>query len=153
MRHNDVIKSIRYTLNLDDVEIAEIIKKSDYNPTRSEITGIFEDDDGEGPDSSDELMAHFLDGLIFHKRGKSDKHPPQPIQIPVTNNTVLKKLRVAFTLREDDIMSILKKAGFKINSPELSALFRREDHKNYRPAGDQVVRYFLRGLTMTHRPE
>jgi uncharacterized protein YehS (DUF1456 family) len=147
MRNNDVIKSIRYMLNLNDVQIAEILKLADYNPSRSEITGIFEDDDGEGPDSSHELMAHFLDGLIYFKRGKSDKHPPQPVQIPVTNNTVLKKLRVAFTLREDDILKLLQKTGFKINKPELSALFRREDHKNYRPAGDQVVRYFLRGLT------
>lgn len=153
MRHNDVIKSIRYLLDIDDVEIAEILKLADYNPTRSEITGIFEDDDGEGPDSSHELMAHFLDGLIFKRRGKSDKHPPQPIQIPVTNNVVLKKLRVAFKLREEEILKMLSKTGFKINSPELSALFRREDHKNFRPAGDQVVRYFLRGLTMKYRPE
>lgn len=153
MRHNDVIKSIRYLLDLDDVVIAEILKLADYHPSRSEISKIFEDDDGEGPDSSHELMAHFLDGLIYYRRGKSDKHPPQPIQIPITNNVVLKKLRVAFKLREEDIMQLLSKTGFKISSPELSALFRREDHKNYRPAGDQVVRYFLRGLTNKYRPE
>lgn len=140
-------------LDLEDVEIAEILKLADYNPTREEIVNIFEDEDGEGPDSSHELMAYFLDGLIFKKRGKSDKHPPQPIQIPVTNNVVLKKLRVAFKLREEEIMKLLQKSGFKINSPELSALFRREDHKNYRPCGDQIIRYFLKGLTMKYRPE
>lgn len=140
-------------LDLEDVEIAEILKFADYNPTREEIVNIFEDEDGEGPDSSHELMAYFLDGLIFKRRGKSDKHPPQPVQIPVTNNVVLKKLRVAFKLREEEIMKLLQKTGFKINSPELSALFRREDHKNYRPCGDQIIRYFLKGLTMKYRPE
>jgi uncharacterized protein YehS (DUF1456 family) len=146
MRNNDVIKSIRYILDLSETEIAEILKLAGYNPTRSEVNYIFNDNDGEGPDSTHEMTAYFLDGLIYHLRGKSDKHPPQPIQVPVTNNMVLKKLRVAFKLKEEDIHRILKKTGFKISSPELSALFRRKDQKNFRPAGDQVLRYFLKGL-------
>jgi uncharacterized protein YehS (DUF1456 family) len=147
MRNNDVIQSIRYMMDVNDAKIAEILKLSGYRATREEIAAIFDDQDGEGPDTSHELMAHFLDGLIYYKRGKSDKHPPQPIQIPVTNNIVLKKLRVAFKLREEEIQKILKSAGFTINAPELNALFRKEDHKNYRPCGDQILRYFLRGLT------
>jgi uncharacterized protein YehS (DUF1456 family) len=134
-------------MDVNDAKIAEILKLSGYRATREEIAAIFDDQDGEGPDTSHELMAHFLDGLIYYKRGKSDKHPPQPIQIPVTNNIVLKKLRVAFKLREEEIQKILKSAGFTINAPELNALFRKEDHKNYRPCGDQILRYFLRGLT------
>jgi uncharacterized protein YehS (DUF1456 family) len=151
MRNNDVIKSIRYILDLSEVEIADILKLAGYNATRSEVNYIFNDNDGEGPDSTHEMTAHFLDGLIYHLRGKSDKHPPQPIRIPVTNNIVLKKLRVAFKLREDEIHRILKKTGLKISAPELSALFRSDDHKNYRPAGDQVLRYFLRGLAEEKR--
>ncbi len=151
MRNNDVIQSIRYILDLSEVEIADILRLAGYNATRSEVNYIFNDNDGEGPDSTHEMTAYFLDGLIYHLRGKSDKHPPQPIQTPVTNNMVLKKLRVAFKLREEDIHRILKKTGFKISGPELSALFRRKDQKNYRPAGDQVLRYFLKGLAEEKR--
>jgi len=41
----------------------------------------------------------------------------------------------------------LKSVGFKISSSELNAFFRDETHRNYHPAGDQVLRYFLKGLT------
>ena len=151
MRNDDILKSLRYILDVNEAEMAEILKLAGYKPTRSEIEYIFEDHEDEGPDTTHELTAHFLDGVIYHKRGKSDKHPPQPIRYPVTNNMVLKKLRVAFKLKEEDILEILKNMGFKISSTELSALFRNENHKNYRPAGDQVLRYFLRGLAERER--
>lgn len=155
MRKDDVIKSIRYTLNVGDGEIAEILKLAGYKPTREEIAYIFEEPE-EGKDKIDithEMTAYFLDGLIYYKRGKSDKHPQRPIQTPVTNNMVMKKLRVAFTLREDDIQNIIKKAGFDISASELNALFRNKSHRNYQPAGDQVLRYFLKGLSMTYRKD
>lgn len=151
MRNDDILKSLRYILDVNEAEMAEILKLAGYKPTRSEIEYIFEDHEDEGPDTTHELTAHFLDGVIYYKRGKSDKHPPQPIRYPVTNNMVLKKLRVAFKLKEEDILEILKNTGFKISSTELSALFRNENHKNYRPAGDQVLRYFLRGLAERER--
>jgi uncharacterized protein YehS (DUF1456 family) len=152
MRNTDILKSLRYILDINEAEMAEILKLAGYKPTRKEIADIFEDDnDEENPDTTHELTAYFLDGVIFHKRGKSDKHPPKPIRYPVTNNMVLKKLRVAFKLREGDILNILKPTGFQISASELSALFRREGQKNYRPAGDQVLRYFLKGLAEKER--
>ncbi|MDX1590521.1 MAG: DUF1456 family protein [Balneolaceae bacterium] len=151
MRNTDILKSLRYILDINEAEMAEILKLAGYKPNRKEIADIFEEDDEDSPDTTHELTAYFLDGVIYYKRGKSDKHPPQPIRYPVTNNMVLKKLRVAFKMREDDILKVLKKTGFKISPTELSALFRREDHKNYRPAGDQILRYFLRGLAEQER--
>jgi uncharacterized protein YehS (DUF1456 family) len=64
----------------------------------------------------------------------------------ISNNDVLKKLRVALKLRDDDIIKILKLVDFEIGKAELSAFFRDEDHPNYRLAGDQVLRNFLNGL-------
>ena len=155
MRNDDVIQSIRYMLDLDDIKIAHILKLRDYTPERGEVEAIFEnrdDADAEGKaDCSDELMAHFLDGLIYYRRGKSKDHPPRPIKTPVTNNMVLKKLRVAFKLHEEDMHEILESAGFSMSRHELSALFRSKGHTNYRECGDQVLRYFLKGLTMKIR--
>ncbi len=151
MRSEDVIKSIRYILDISDAEIANIFKLGGYQPSRLEITAIFDEEDGEKSDLSHKAMAHFLDGLIYYKRGKSDKHPPRPISVPVSNNTVLKKLRVAFKLREEEIQKTLQMAGFSMSSSELNALFRKKNHRNYKPCGDQVLRYFLKGLAMKFR--
>lgn len=69
----------------------------------------------------------------------------------MTNNDILKKLRVALKLKDTDILDILKLADFEMTKPQLSALFRKEDHKNYIEAGDQVLRKFLNGLIIKNR--
>lgn len=149
MKNNDIIQSIRYMLDVGEGEIANILRLTDYKPKREEISYIFDDSipEDQKVDATHELTAYLLDGLIYYKRGKSDKHPPRPIRTPVTNNMVMKKLRVAFKLRDDDILQILKSTGFSISKSEVNALFQKESHSNYKPAGDQVLRYFLKGLT------
>ena len=97
-------------------------------------------------------MVGFLDSLIVSRRGPSPQ-PAPPTELPLTNNTVLKKLRVAFTLQEADLLAILDSVAFTVTKPELSALFRKPDHKNYRLCGDQLLRQFLKGLTLRLRPE
>ncbi len=69
----------------------------------------------------------------------------------MTNNDILKKLRIALKLRDTDIVEILALADFHMTTSELSALFRNEDHPNYKPAGDQVLRNFLNGLIIQRR--
>jgi uncharacterized protein YehS (DUF1456 family) len=71
----------------------------------------------------------------------------------MSNNDILKKLRVALKLRDDDIVAILKLVDFRITKSELSAFFRREDHPNYMDCGDQVLRNFLNGLIIHLRGE
>lgn len=69
----------------------------------------------------------------------------------LTNNDILKKLRVALQLRDDDIVKILKLKDFEISKTELSAFFRTEDHPNYKKCGDQLLRNFLDGLIIYKR--
>ncbi|MGQ5524193.1 DUF1456 family protein [Chitinimonas sp. PSY-7] len=154
MIHNDVMRSIRYILNISDTRIASIIKLGGLEVDKADIIAYLKKEDEEGyTDCPEAVMAHFLDGLIIHKRGRDENRPPPPIELPVYNNTVLKKLRVAFELREEDILVTLEQAGFKVSKPELSALFRKPDHKNYRRCGDQFLRNFLKGLTLRLRPD
>jgi uncharacterized protein YehS (DUF1456 family) len=116
--------------------------------TREQMTTFLKRDDEPGFVLCDNaVMAHFLDGLIIHRRGRDETKPPRPVEKRITNNTVLKKLRVAFELKEDDIFALLQTAGFEVSRPELSALFRNPEHKNFRPCGDQFLRNFLKGLT------
>jgi uncharacterized protein YehS (DUF1456 family) len=69
----------------------------------------------------------------------------------LTNNDILKKLRVALNLKDDDIIQILKLVEFEISKSELGAIFRKEDHPNYKPCGDQLLRNFLNGLVIYKR--
>lgn len=69
----------------------------------------------------------------------------------MTNNDILKKLRVALSLRNDDIVAILKLVDFKISKSEVDALFRSEDHEKFMPCGDQILRNFLNGLVIHMR--
>lgn len=69
----------------------------------------------------------------------------------LTNNDIIKKLRIALELKDDDIIHILKLADFTISKSELSAIFRRDDHPNYVACGDQLLRNFLQGLIIYKR--
>ncbi len=69
----------------------------------------------------------------------------------LTNNDILKKLRVALQLKDEDVIKILNLVDFKISKSELNALYRKPDHPNYRECGDQVLRNFLNGLIIYKR--
>lgn len=66
----------------------------------------------------------------------------------MTNNDILKKLRVALKLRDDEIVKILELVDFRISKSELGAFFRKEDHPKYMECGDQILRNFLNGLVI-----
>ncbi|MBD1552873.1 DUF1456 family protein [Pseudomonas typographi] len=149
---NDVLRSVRYLLNVGDGKLVDIIKLAGLTVTVADIAHYLKKEEEEGfVRCPDEVMAHFLDGLVVYKRGKDDSRPALPIVVPVTNNDVLKKLRVAFELKEDDIRQILESVQFEVSKPELSALFRKAGHSNFRPCGDQLLRNFLKGLTLRVR--
>ncbi len=69
----------------------------------------------------------------------------------LTNNDILKKIRVALKLRDDDIVGILKLVDFNISKSELNAFFRKEDHPKYMELQDQILRNFLNGLIIHKR--
>lgn len=69
----------------------------------------------------------------------------------ISNNDILKKLRVALKLRNDEIIAILKLVDFRVSESELNALFRNEDHPKYKQCGDQILRNFLNGLIIHMR--
>ena len=153
MINNDVLRSIRYALDLGDAKVVEIIKLAGQDIVQSDLGNFLKKEDDEGfVECDDEVMLSFLDGLIIHKRGKMESSPEsnkKPERL--TNNTILKKLRVAFELKEEDMHKVLELSGFSVSKPELSALFRMKGHKNYRACGDQLLRNFLKGLTIRHR--
>ena len=152
MMTNDVLRSVRYMLDLSDAHVVSIIRMADYEVSQDDVATWLKKEDEEGVvECPAVVLAHFLDGLVIFRRGKNANPPAEPPRLSVNNNMVLKKLRVAFDLKEENLHSIMEAAGFRISKPELSALFRKEGHKNYRPCGDQFLRNFLKGLTLCIR--
>ena len=64
----------------------------------------------------------------------------------MSNNDIMKKLRVALKLNDQEIVEILKLVDFSITKAELGAIFRNKEHENFKPCGDQILRNFLNGL-------
>lgn len=152
MINNDVLRSVRYMLDISDARIVDIIKLADYDVQKTDVIAYLKKDDEAGYlECSDAVLAHFLDGLIFSRRGKDETRPVQPVEAHVTNNMVLKKLRVAFELKEADMHALLQAVDMPVSKPELSALFRKPGQSNYRKCGDQLLRNFLKGLTQRLR--
>ena len=152
MTNNDVIRRIRYTLNLKDKQIQSIFAHVEQLVTLEQVqTWLLKDEDEKFTAISDQSLAHFLNGLIIEKRGKKDGVMPTA-EKELNNNLILLKLKIAFNLQAEDMMAVLKKAEFTISKPELSAFFRKPDHKHFRHCKAQLLRKFLTGLQQTYRP-
>lgn len=69
----------------------------------------------------------------------------------MSNNDIMKKLRVALSLTTDDMIAICKLVDFNVTKAEMGDIFRREDHPNFKKCGDQILRNFLNGLVIYKR--
>ena len=151
MTNNDFLRRLRYALNIKDNIMVQIFKKGNITVTKEDVLDYLKKDIDEGfKKLSNNDLISFLDGLIIQKRGKrEDGTPPPKIKITKNNlnNILLRKLRIALAFKSYDMIRIFKLGGIEISEGELSALFRREDHKNYKECGDKYVRVFLKGLT------
>lgn len=148
MTHNDALRGIRYLLNVSDSGMRDIVRLGGGTVSPEDIVAFLkrEEEPGYGA-CTEQVMGHFLNGLVIYKRGKEEGRPPRPIEAPITNNTVLKRLRIAFELTDNDIIDLIAKTGLRVSKAELSAFFRRPDHRNYRDCGDQFLRNLLKGLS------
>ena len=93
-----------------------------------------------------------MNGFINLKRGKREGEQPRP-EKRLTNNMIFRKLRIALSMKDDDIMEIFKLVRIHVSKHELSALFRSPGQSQYRECKDQFLRNFLLGLQKKYRPE
>ena len=71
----------------------------------------------------------------------------------LSNNDILRKIRIALELKEADMLAVFKLAEFPTSKSELTALFRTKGHENFKECGDQLLRNFLKGLTIKYRDD
>jgi uncharacterized protein YehS (DUF1456 family) len=154
MINNDVLRRVRYALDLNDQTMIDIFALSGVEISRDDLLKLLKKDNEAGfVELKNKLLDQFLDGLIVYKRGKLESQPGQPKKpaLPLNNNSILKKLRIALEFKEADMLNTLKLADFELSKGELSAFFRQKGHKHYRECGDQILRNFLQGLTIHFR--
>ena len=154
MTNNDILRSVRYMLDLSEPKVVEVFKLADVDVEREDVRDFLRiEEDEQYLECDDNTMLNFLNGLVILKRGKNENAAaPDIVSVEkMSNNLVLKKLRVAFELKEELMHEVFSNADYQISKPELSAFFRKKGHDNYRACGDQVLRYFLKGLTIRLR--
>lgn len=162
MNNNDILIRLRYALDLKNAQMVEIFTLGEYDMTIQSIAHVLSkpEEDDTHIECTNEMLDAFLNGFIIYKRGKQEPRPGQPKRPPLAitsdehvNNIVLKKLRIALTLTSDDILDILDDAGVYLSNSELSAVMRKEDHRNYKVCGDRYIRNFLKGLALNYREQ
>ncbi len=148
MTTNDTLRRLRYALNMNDAKVAQTIALTGRATTATEVINWLKREDEAGyAELPHSLLCRFFDGLIIDKRGP---HPsgkiPEPVEF-LTNNEILKKLRIALELKEDDVLTVFKKVEFVVTKAELGSFFRKEGHRNYRQCPEQVLKKFIKGLS------
>jgi len=144
---NEILYKIQKALSLSSKEIFSIYQLENYAITESEVKALLtRHQDHSFKICSYEALGIFLDGLITFKRGASPKKGDTKEDIALSNNLILKKLRIALEIKEPEIEIIFALSEIAMSKQQLSSLFRKESHKNFKPCSDSLLMVFLDGL-------
>lgn len=150
MDNNYLFYKLRKTFQWDEEHIFQLFRSVDYIVSPTDIFAWMKRDIYPGfKEMPDEPMAALLNGFIIEKRGKKDDEVP-PVEPKLNNNLILRKLKIALNLRDDDMVSIMALANLRIGKAELNAFFRDPKHSHYRPCKDQFLRNFVRGMQIRY---
>ncbi|MBI9059741.1 MAG: DUF1456 family protein [Labilibaculum sp.] len=151
MTNNDVLRRVRYLFDFSDLKMIELFKLVEHDVDKADLSGwLKKEDDPLLIEITDKELAMFLNGLIIEKRGRREGPLPEA-EDPLSNNMILQKLKIALNLKSDDILDLFALTNRKLSKHELSAFFRKPDHKSYREFLDQYLRNFLSALQKKYR--
>jgi uncharacterized protein YehS (DUF1456 family) len=147
LKTNDILYKIVKALNLDRESILQAYTLAEYNMNETHLSNLLKRQFDEGFElCSYEELGLFLDGLVLLKRGPNPK-PANPDEvIELTNNLILKKLRIALELKEMETEIIFGLAEVELSKQQLASLFRKEGNKNFKTCSDELLNSFLDGL-------
>ncbi|QJP35302.1 DUF1456 family protein [Nonlabens sp. Ci31] len=153
MDNNDILRRLRFTLNLSDDSMMDMYAKGGETVSRAEISSWLKKEEDEDFDVViDENLSTFLNGLIVNYRGKKDGQIPVA-ETELDNTIILRKLKIAFNFTSDELIYIWKKADVEISETELSAFFRKKSHPKFKYLNDQYLRKFLKGFQIQRKTQ
>lgn len=151
MTKNEILRKLRFIFDLNDEAVISIFNSGNFQTDRSQISDWLKKEDDENfKIINDFQLASFLNGIIVNKRGKKDEKE-LVAETVLNNNIILRKLKIALNLKDEDIIELLQSVDFRISKPEISAFFRVSSHKHYRTCKDQILRNFLLALQFKYR--
>ncbi len=147
MNTNDILYKIIKALKLSKEEILKAYELENYEMSASHLDSLLKRrHEKDFKKCSYEELGVFLDGLVTLKRGPSPKKLTGDESIALTNNLILKKLRIALELKEPETEIIFGLGDAELSKQELKSLFRKESHKNFKACSDELLNAFLDGL-------
>lgn len=153
MTNNAILRRVRYALDVNDQSVKSMLASADYSLSDDELKTMFMKDEDPGfEEASNKLTRHFFQGLIISKRGRQSDAPINEPTGNLSNNEVLRLIKIAFSFKDTDIIDVMALASFKVGKSEIGALLRKKNHPKYKKCGDQFLRRFLMGLTKKLRP-
>lgn len=151
MKNNDILRRLRYAFDFTDSKMMSLFTLGGEEATREQISDwLKKEDDPAFKSLHDVKLAIFLNGFINDMRGKKEGEQPKP-EKQLNNNIILRKLKIALNLKEEDIVALLDSSGMTVSKHEISAFFRSPDQPQYRLCKDQILRNFIYGLQLKHR--
>ena len=148
MTNNDILDRLRATLKLTDAEVLECFTLVGRTLTSEAQASLGAQGQGEARTLlTDVLLADFLDGLIIARRGPSPSSSAgHDAVVELSNNMILKKLRIALNLRAEDMLKLFELGGKTLANAELTVLFRKAKNKHYKVCDDELLSAFLEGV-------
>ncbi len=147
MKTNEILYRTKKALSLSQKDILEAYKLVDYKMEASHLDSLLKCHQDEGSKlCSFEELGLFLDGLVTLKRGPNPKKSNNDEVVELTNNLILKKLRIALELKEAETEIIFSLGEARLSKQQLASLFRKEGHKNFKECSDELLMAFLEGL-------
>lgn len=157
MNHNDRLTRLRYALDIRDIDMMKIFELGGVTVTKEEVREMLKKKGEEDYELelTDENFERFLNGMIISQRGarEGSEDPIFELHKGNANNLLLKKMKIALSLTSDDMLDVLDRAGVVVSKGEMSAILRKEGHRNYKPCGDRYARNFIKGLMLQYRGE
>ena len=151
INNNDILRRVRYIFDFNDQTMLSLFKLGGYDASQEEFVNWLRREGEVGfVLCEDENLACFLNGLIIKNRGSRGSGVPKPEPV-LNNNIILRKLKIALNLDADELRELLELNNFIVSKHELSAFFRRPNHKNYRECLDQLLRNLLDGMEKYYR--
>ena len=151
MINNDIYRRLRYLFGYHYDHVVALFASTGFEVSESQYkvwAGKVEED--RFIMMTDRELAIFLNGIIIERRGAQDGPPPAP-EDEMSNNTILRKLKIAFNMRSEDMLEIFALVDRKLSPHELSAFFRKPSHKSFRYVKGQYLRNFLMGLQLKYK--
>ena len=151
MINNDIYRRLRYLFGYHYDHVVALFAATGFEVSEVQYKGwAGKEEEDRFIMMTDRELAIFLNGIIIERRG-AQEGPPPTAEDEMSNNTILRKLKIEFNMRSEDMLEIFALVDRNLSPHELSAFFRKPSHKSYRYVKGQYLRNFLMGLQLKYK--